>query len=207
MDSFDIFSDFEGTIAVPEISYKEWAKKKVSPELRSEIYEEYENRMSRVRAERSIQSWTEYLKMYSDLLSVEDFKQMAMEYSLNPTFLWWCKKFYSLHGVTDGKQKRLNVTVVTRGFAPIARLFFQKDEVRRSLNEMNVIISKVVGSEPLLNYKNEKTGLVNGLGPVVYNKKRLIKDGHIMLGDGDEEREFANYGQFVNLSKWKKVEE
>ncbi|MGI0091265.1 MAG: hypothetical protein ACREBS_06110 [Nitrososphaerales archaeon] len=208
MDSYDIFSDFEGTIAVPEISYKEWVKKKrASPEVGRKMDEEYEKRMNRVRSERSTESWTGYLKMYSNLLSAEDFKQMALEYSLNPVFLWWCKKFYGLHGVKDGKQKGLNVTVVTRGFAPVARLFFQREDVRKSLENMNIAASKVVGSEPLLNNKRERFGMVKGLQSVVYAKRKYVREGHIMLGDDGEEKEFANYGQFVNLSKRKKIEE
>lgn len=189
--SYDIFSDFEGTIGVPKISYKEWVKARSPEPTKSKIEDEFNKRMGKVSKVRTAESWADYLVMYSGLLTSDDFEQIASKYSLNSKFEWWCKRYLTLHGYS-----RLNLNVITRGFAPIAKLYFRRNDVRKTFSEMKVLVSKIVGSEPLM----EKGTVFKGLKSVVYMKRKFVKDGHFMLGDDEEESEFAGYSYFVNIS-------
>lgn len=190
--TYDVFSDFEGTIVLPEISYKEWILPKVSERREFEV--DYEARMSRVRQERSVEAWKNYLELYSKLLSVNDFKEIASIYSMNRIFQSWCARFMKAHDYPSA-----NLTVVSRGFAPIIRYYFDRQDVKRTLNELKISQVVIMASEPLI----DKNGLVKNLKSVVYSKRKFVKDGHVMLGDDSEEREFGNYPYFVNLSKFK----
>ena len=117
-----------------------------------------------------------------------------MKYSLNKIFESWCARFLKAHNYTSA-----NITVVTRGFAPIARYFFERTDVKNDLDALKITVQSITGSEPYL----DKKGVMKGLKSVVYLKRKYVKDGHVMLGDEGEEQEFANYPYFVNLAKWR----
>lgn len=116
---------------------------------------------------------------------------------MNKIFESWCKRFLKAHDY-----ERANLTVVTRGFAPIARNYFERSDVKATLHDLKISIAALIGSEPYI----DKLGVMKGLKSVIYPKRKFVKDGHIMLGDEGEEREFGNYPYFVNLSKWKTSE-
>ncbi len=193
--SYDLFSDFEGTLVVPEISYKEWVLPKVSE--REKFETEYDRRLKKAREERSAKAWEDYLGLYFGLFSFQDFKEMSTKYSVNKMFGSWCARFLKAHGYD-----KISLTVLTRGFATIARLFFERADVKSVLREYRVSLGSVIGSEPYL----DKQGIVKGVKSVVYLKRKFVKDGHIMLGDDGEEKEFGNYSYFVNFSKGKSSE-
>ena len=190
--SYDLFSDFEGTIVLPEVSYRDWVASRV--EDREKFEAEWTSRLNRANEQRSIQAWESYLDLYSKLFTLKDFKEISLKYSLNKIFESWCGKFLKAHGY-----ERASLTVLTRGFAPIARNFFARGDVKRTLVDLKISIGSVIGSEPYI----DKLGVMKGLKSVVCLKKKFVKDGHIMLGDEGEEKEFRNYPYFVNLAKWK----
>ena len=192
---YELFSDFEGTLVLPEISYKEWALQKVSD--KAKFLSEYETRLSRARMERTVQAWENYLTLYAKVFTTSDFKEISSMYSINNIFLSWYKRFLKAYNY-----ERVDLTIVTRGFAPVVRNYFERTDVKVSLNGLKIRPVQVIGSEPQF----DKQGVMKGLLSAVYAKRKFVKDGHIMLGDESEEKEFANYAYFINLSKWRGTE-
>lgn len=186
-----VFSDFEGTIVLPEVSYKDWVSSRA--ENKANFESEWDVRLQQVKRERSIQTWEHYLDLYSGLFTVQDFKDISLKFSLNKIFESWCTKFLKAHSFDTA-----NIVIITRGFAPIARDFFARVEVKMRLAALKVSVSSIIGSEPNM----DKSGLMRGLKSVVYVKRKFVRDGHIMLGDDGEEAEFMKYPYFVNLAKW-----
>lgn len=190
-----MFSDFEGTIVLPEVSYKEWVYSRIKDKPRFEL--EWGKRLEQAKEDRSLQAWERYLDLYSGLFTQEDFRDISMKYSLNKIFEAWCRKFLKVHNYDA-----VNLSIVTRGFAPIVRYFFERADVKSTLDDLSISMLSVTGSEPYM----DKRGLMKGLKSVVYLKRKYVKDGHVMLGDEGEEREFGNYEYFVNLAKWRTSE-
>lgn len=186
----DLFSDFEGTIVLPEISYKDWVISRVKD--RAQFESEWGKRLEQARKDRSPKSWESYLDLYSGLFTQQDFYDISMKYSLNKIFESWCTRFLKAHNYGSA-----NISLVTRGFAPIAKHFLDRTDVKSAFRALKVTVQSITGSEPFI----DKEGVMKGLKSVVYLKRRYVKDGHIMLGDEGEEYEFANYPYFVNLSK------
>ena len=191
----NLFSDFEGTVVLPEVSYKEWVYSRVEDKAKFES--EWEKLLQQAKKERSAQAWESYLNLYTGLFTLQDFKDISEKYSFNKMFESWCTRYLRAHNYETA-----NLSIVTRGFAPIARHFFERRDTRRALDSLKVSLGSIVGSEPFM----DKRGVMKGLKSVVYLKKKFIKDGHIMLGDEGEETEFANYPYFVNLGKWRSNE-
>ncbi len=191
--SYELFSDFEDTLVVPEISYKEWVLPRVADRERFEA--EYENRREKAREERSTRAWENYLNLYARLLSAQDFKEMSARYSMNRVFSSWCKRFFRAHGYTNAK-----LTVLTRGFAPIARNYVERSDVKSALAQIGISAATVIGCEPSMDNKGM---MKEGLKSVIYSKRKFVKDGHVMLGDDGDEWDFRSYPYFVNLSKWR----
>lgn len=189
---YELFSDFEGTLVLPEIPYKDWALEKVTE--KAKFLHEYETRLSRARAERTVQAWVDYLTLYAKVFNVSDFKEISSKYSINNIFLSWYKRFLKAYNY-----EHVELTIVTRGFAPVVRNYLERSDVKLSLNGLKIQPVKVIGSEPQF----DKQGVMKALLSAVYSKRKFVKDGHIMLGDESEEKEFADYAYFVNLSKWK----
>lgn len=187
----NIFADFEGTLVLPEVSYKEWVLPRVGDKPKFES--EWERRLEQTKNERSIQAYERYLDLYSGLLTLQDFKDISAKYSLNKIFESWCTRYLRAHNY-----EAANLTIVTRGFAPIARYFFERTDTKRALGSLKISLGAIIGSEPF----TDKRGVMKGLKSVVYLKKKFVKDGHVMLGDEGEETEFAKYPYFVNLGKW-----
>jgi hypothetical protein len=192
----NLFSDFEGTVVLPEVSYKEWVSQRI--EEKAKFESEWEKRLQQAKKERTVQVWERYLDLYSGLFTLQDFKDISAKYSLNKVFESWCARFLKAHNY-----EMANLTIVTRGFAPIARHFFGRQDTKRALDSLKISLSAVIGSEPFM----DKRGVMKGLKSVIYLKKKFIKDGHIMLGDEGEEIEFASYPYFVNLAKWRSSEQ
>ncbi|MDG6996563.1 MAG: hypothetical protein JRN52_11635 [Nitrososphaerota archaeon] len=190
--SYDLFSDFEGTIVLPEVSYRDWVSSRV--EDREKFETEWESRLKRAKEEWSTSAWESYLDLYSKLFTLKDFKEISLKYSINKIFESWCSRFLKAHGY-----ERANLTVVTRGFAPVAKNFFDRTDIKRRLSDLKITVGSVIGSEPYI----DKLGVMKGLKSVICMKRKFVKDGHIMLGDEGEEKEFGSYPYFVNLSKWK----
>ena len=187
----NIFSDFEGTFVLPEISYKEWVLPRVEDKPKFET--EWGKRLEQAKNERTMQAWEHYLDLYSGLFTLQDFKDISAKYSLNKIFESWCARFLKAHSY-----EAANLTIVTRGFAPITRHFFERQDTKKALGALKISLRGIIGSEPFI----DKRGVMKGLKSAVYLKKKFIKDGHVMLGDEGEETEFANYPYFVNLAKW-----
>ena len=192
---YELFSDFEGTLVLPEIPYKDWALEKVTE--KAKFLHEYETRLSRARAERTVQAWGNYLSLYARIFAEVDFKEISGKYSINNIFLSWYKRFLKAYNY-----ERVDLTIVTRGFAPIVRNYLERSDVKLSLDRLKIQQVKVIGSEPQF----DKQGVMKALLSAIYSKRKFVKDGHIMLGDESEEKEFANYAYFINLSKWKGTE-
>jgi hypothetical protein len=189
---YDLFSDFEGTIVLPEISYKEWIASRVIDI--SQFESEWGKRLDQAKKDRLPKSWESYLDLYSGLFTQQDFQDISRKYSLNKLFESWSTRFLKAHNYVTA-----NIAVVTRGFAPIARYFFDRTDVKNALGALRITVQSITGSEPYM----DKKGTMKGLKSVVYLKRKFVKDGHIMLGDDGEEHEFANYPYFVNLAKWR----
>lgn len=189
---YELFSDFEGTLVLPEISYKDWAMQKVSD--KAKFLSEYDTRLGRAREERTIQAWGNYLSLYAKVFTTADFKEISSKYAINNIFLSWYKRFLKAYNY-----ERVDLTIVTRGFAPIVRNYLERSDVKLSLNGLKIHPVKVIGSEPQF----DKQGVMKALLSAVYSKRKFVKDGHIMLGDESEEKEFSNYAYFISLSKWK----
>lgn len=189
---YDVFSDFEGTIVSPEISYKDWALPRTADH--EAFKADYDSRMERVRRELSPEAWKNYLELYTKIFSIEDFKEISSKYEINKIFESWCTRFLKAHDYNT-----VNLIVISRGFAPIIRYYFERQDVKRVLKELKIFPRSIIASEPFM----DKNGLVKGLKTVVYSKRKFVRDGHVMLGDESEEREFGNYPYFVNLSKLK----
>lgn len=187
----NLFSDFEGTVALPEVSYKDWVSSRVEDIAKFEV--EWGKRLQQAKDQRNAQAWEHYLNLYSGLFTLQDFKAISAKYSLNKIFESWCARFLRAHNY-----EKASLTIVTRGFAPITRHFFERQDTKKALDSLNIFLVGIVGSEPFM----DKRGVMKGLKSVVYLKRKFIKDGHIMLGDESEEKEFANYPYFVNLTKW-----
>lgn len=192
----DLFSDFEGTVVLPEVSYKDWVSSRVEDKAKFES--EWKKLLQQAKDERSTQAWERYLNLYSGLFTSQDFKAISERYSLNRIFESWCARFLKAHNYETAK-----LNIVTRGFAPVARHFFDRVDTKRALSVLKISLGDIVGSEPFI----DKRGVMKGLKSVVYLKKKFIKDGHIMLGDEGEETEFTNYPYFVNLTKWRSSEQ
>lgn len=187
----DLFSDFEGTIVLPEISYKDWVMSRVKD--RAQFVSEWGRRLEQTRKDRSSKSWESYLDLYSGLFTQQDFRDISMKYSLNKIFESWCTKFLKAHNYGSA-----NISLVTRGFSPVAKHFFDRTDIKNAFRALKITVHSIIGSEPYM----DKRDVMKGLKSVVYLKRRYVKDGHIMLGDAGEEYEFANYPYFVNLAKW-----
>lgn len=192
---YELFSDFEGTIVLPEVSYRDWVSSRVPEKEKFEA--ECADRLKRAREAQSIQAWENYLDIYSKLFTLQDFKEISLKYSMNKIFESWCKRFLKAHDYESA-----SLTVLTRGFAPIAKYYFERADVKTKLHDLKISLGSLIGSEPYI----DKQGVMKGLKSVICLKRKFVKDGHIMLGDEGEEREFGNYSYFVNLSKWKTSE-
>ncbi len=189
----DIFADFEGTVVSEEIPYREWVKKTgVDPAW---VDEEHRRRLDEVRENPGEASWQAYLNMYARLLRTDDFEEMSKRYSLNPRFVEWVKAFKR-----RGGHEQVRLTILTRSFAPAARLFFEREDIRESLKALGVEVREVIGAEP----EADENGLITGVLHTVYRKKPLIPEGHYFLGDDHETEEFGEGEEihFANLTHW-----
>ena len=177
---------------LPEISYKDWVVSRVKD--RTQFESEWGKRLEQARKDRSTKSWESYLDLYSGVFAQQDFQDISMQYSLNKTFESWCTRFLKAHSYESA-----NLTIITRGFAPVVRSFFNRSDIKSSFAALGVSLGPVIGSEPFM----DKKSVMKGLKSVVYLKRKFIRDGHVMLGDEGEEAEFANYSYFVNLARWR----
>lgn len=194
--AYDLFSDYEGTLVLPEISYKDWVLPRV--EDKDRFLAEYEARRSRARSEGTPKAQAEYLNIYSKLFTLDDFKQISLKYTMNKAFTSWCKRFTKAHGY-----KSVKLTVITRGFAPIVKHYFERYDTKTNLTSLGISLSAIIGSEPNM----DNRGVLKGVASAINSKRKYVKDGHVMLGDEKDEKEFSNYPYYVNLSKWMKAEE
>lgn len=194
--SYDLFSDYEGTLVIPEISYKDWVLPKV--EDKDRFLAEYEVRRNRARNEGTAEAQAQYLNLYSKLFTLEDFKQISLKYAMNKAFASWCKRFTKAHGY-----KSVKLTIITRGFAPIVKNYFERPDTKTALSSLGISLASIIGSEPIM----DKSEVLKGVASSVNSKRKYVRDGHVMLGDEKDEKEFSKYPYFVNLSKWMKSED
>jgi hypothetical protein len=186
-----LYSDFEGTLVLPEISYKEWALPKVKDPNR--FLKDYSSRLESAREKRTPEAWKNYLDLYVGLLSVNDFDEMSQRYSFNPPFVSWCRKFQRAYGYDN-----IELTILSRGFSSIIRNFVELSENKATLRSLKIVSTHVVASEPQIG----RDGLMTGVKSAVFLKRKYVPDGHIMLGDESERKEFERYPYFVNLEKY-----
>ena len=189
VSSNSIFADFEETLVVPAIDYLYWVKSRGAP---PEVDEIYRQRRQEVTANRTEKSWINYLSMYTGLMNIGDFGEMANGYSLNPKFVQWAEKFRQREGY-----KTVVIDVLTKGFDHVVKLYFGRSDVQNTLSSLGVEIGQIIGAE--CEFQN---GVLSKVSRAIYAKRPLVKDGYIMLGDNDEVREFGKYEHFVNLSTW-----
>jgi allantoicase len=90
------------------------------------------------------------------------------------------------------------LTILSRGFSPIIRYFVESSRNKAELRSLRIGSTKVVASEPQIG----SDGLVTGIKSAVFLKRKYVPDGHVMLGDESERKEFENYPYFVNLEKY-----
>ena len=194
--AYDLFSDYEGTLVFPEISYKDWVLPRV--EDKDKFLAEYEIKRNRSRSDGTPDAQAEYLNLYSKLLTLDDFRQISLKYTMNKAFTSWCKRFTKAHGYRSVK-----LTIITRGFAPIVKNYFERYDAKSTLSSLGISLSTVIGSEPVM----DKKGVLKEVASAINSKRKYVRDGHVMLGDEKDEKEFSNYPYFVNLSKWMKSED
>jgi hypothetical protein len=194
--AYDLFSDYEGTLVFPEISYKDWVLPRV--EDKDKFLAEYEIKRNRARSDGTPDAQAEYLNLYSKLLTLDDFRQISLKYTMNKAFTSWCKRFTKAHAYRSVK-----LTIITRGFAPIVKNYFERYDTKSTLSSLGISLSTVIGSEPIM----DKKGVLKEVASAINSKRKYVRDGHVMLGDEKDEKEFSNYPYFVNLSKWMKSED
>jgi hypothetical protein len=79
-----LYSDFEGTIVLPEISYKDWVLPMVKDQNR--FLEDYRSRLENAREKRTTEAWRKYLDLYVGLFRIRDFVRVYAYLKIFPEF-------------------------------------------------------------------------------------------------------------------------